>query len=72
MGGIKTDEEGNVYAAGPGGIWIFDARARHLGTVLLTEQPGGLCWGRGGTGLYITARRSVYYVETRIPGTRTF
>ena len=72
VGGIKTDEEGNVYAAGPGGIWIFNAQARHLGTILLDEQPSNLCWGRGGTGLYITARHSVYFVETRIPGTRTF
>ncbi len=72
MGGIKTDEEGNVYAAGPGGVWIFDAQGRHLGSVFLTEQPSNLCWGRGGTGLYITARRSVYYVATRVPGTRTF
>ncbi len=72
IGGIKTDEEGNVYAAGPGGIWVFDPQGRHLGTVLLAEQPSNLCWGRGGTGLYITARSSLYFVATRVSGARTF
>jgi len=71
-GGIKTDEEGNVYAAGPGGIWVFNCEGLHQGTILLPEPPSNLCWGRGFLGLYITARKSLYYVHTRVPGTRTF
>ena len=30
--GIKVDSQGNVYAAGPGGIWVFSPDGRHLGT----------------------------------------
>ncbi len=68
--GLKTDELGNVYSTGPGGLWIFSPAGRHLGTIVTPERPANCCWGRGG--LYITARTSVYYVETKVPGTRTF
>jgi len=70
--GLKTDEAGNVYVAGPGGIWVFTATGRHLGTIAIPETPSNCAWGRGFSGLYITARTSLYYVPTKIPGARTF
>ncbi len=70
--GLKSDELGNVYASGPGGLWIFSPTGKHLGTIVTPEQPSNCCWGRGILGLYITAGTSVYYVATRVPGTRTF
>jgi len=70
--GLKTDELGNVYSTGPGGLWVFSSAGKHLGTIVTPEQPANCCWGRGLRGLYITARTAVYYVETKVPGTRTF
>ena len=70
--GLKTDEQGNVYATGPGGLWIFAATGEHLGTIVTPERPANCCWGSGFRGLYITARSSVYYVPTKVSGTRTF
>ena len=70
--GLKTDELGNVYSSGPGGLWIFSPTGKHLGTIVTPEEPSNCCWGRGLLGLYITARRSVYYVATKVQGTRTF
>ncbi len=70
--GLKTDEQGNVYSTGPGGLWIFSPTGKHLGTIVTPEQPANCCWGRGLRGLYITARTSVYYIETKVPGARTF
>lgn len=70
--GLKTDEAGNIYCTGGGGVWVFDKTGKHLGTVEPPETPSNLCWGPGFRGLYITARTSVYYVPTKIPGTRTF
>ncbi len=72
LDGLKTDELGNVYCTGPGGIWVFNARGHYLGTLVLPEQPSNLGWGRGFGGLYVTAQTSVYYVRTRVPGTRTY
>ena len=70
--GLKTDESGNVYCTGPEGVWVFSPVGKHLGTIVPPERPSNCNWGRGFRGLYITARKSVYYVPTQVPGTRTF
>jgi hypothetical protein len=43
--GIKLDSKGNLYVTGPGGIWIWDSQGRHLGTIVMPEQPANLAWG---------------------------
>ena len=70
--GLKTDEEGNVYCTGAEGVWVFNPKGEHLGTIVTPELPANCCWGSGFRGLYITARTSVYHVRTKVPGTRTF
>jgi gluconolactonase len=70
--GLKTDEAGHLYVTGPGGIWIFTAAGKHLGNIAIPETPSNCAWGAGFSGLYVTARTSVYYVRTKVPGTRTF
>ncbi len=71
-GGLKTDEAGNVYLAGPGGVRVFNTSGEYLGIVILPEEPTNCCWGAGFSGLYITAGTSVYHIGTKKPGTRTF
>lgn len=71
-GGLKTDERGNVYAAGPGGLSIFHPSGTHLGTIVVPELPTNVCWGAGFSGLYITAGGSLYYIATRVTGTKTY
>ncbi|MGH9720277.1 MAG: SMP-30/gluconolactonase/LRE family protein [Bryobacteraceae bacterium] len=70
--GLKTDESGNVWVTGPGGIWVFDAAGKHLGTLPTPEPPSNCGWGDGFRGLYITARTSVYRIPTKVNGTRTY
>jgi gluconolactonase len=70
--GLKTDEQGNVWIAGPGGIWVFDPKGTHAGTVPMPEAPSNCAWGSGFRNLYVTARTSVYRLDTRVNGTRTF
>jgi gluconolactonase len=70
--GLKTDESGNVWVAGAGGIWVFHPEGKHLGTIPVPETPSNLNWGEGFRNLYITARTSVYRLETKVPGTRTY
>ena len=70
--GLKTDEAGNVWVAGPGGIWVFDGAGKHLGTVPLPETPSNCAWGAGFRNLYVTAHASVYRIETKVNGTRTY
>jgi gluconolactonase len=64
--GMKVDARGNIYTAGPGGIWILSAAGKHLGTIHLPEIPANCAWGDDGKTLYITAVTSVYRVRTLI------
>jgi len=67
--GMKVDKSGNIFVTGPGGIWIWDPNGRHLGTVLMPEQPANLNWGdKNYSTLYITATTSVYRLETKMRG----
>ncbi|HUQ91998.1 MAG TPA: SMP-30/gluconolactonase/LRE family protein [Bryobacteraceae bacterium] len=70
--GLKTDESGNVWIADGEGVAVFTAQGEMLGMVKTPEQPSNLNWGAGFRGLYITARTSVYRVNTKSSGTRTF
>jgi gluconolactonase len=69
--GLKVDQAGNVYACGPGGIWMISPEGHHLGTVRLPEAPHNLAWGdEDARTLYVTALTSVYRLRFQIPGIR--
>jgi gluconolactonase len=40
--GLKVDSKGNVFATGPGGIWIFNKEGKVLGKLKL-EHPTSNC-----------------------------
>jgi len=67
--GIKVDKNGNLFVTGPKGIWVWDAKGNHLGTIVMPEQPANLTWGDPNySTLYITATTSVYRLETKAQG----
>jgi gluconolactonase len=67
--GMKADKNGNLYVVGPKGIWVWDAKGNHLGTIVTPEQPANLAWGdKDYRTLYITATTSVYRIETKAQG----
>ena len=67
--GMKIDQAGNIYVTGPKGIWVWSPEGRHLGTIVLPEQPANLAWGDlGYSTLYITATTSVYRLPTKSHG----
>ena len=54
---------------GPRGIWVWDAKGNHLGTIVTPEQPANLTWGdKDYRTLYITATTSVYRLTTKTQG----
>jgi gluconolactonase len=61
--GMKVDSQGNVYATGPGGVWIFSPEGKHLGTIQPSETPANCNWGDDGRTLYMTARTSLYRIR---------
>jgi len=67
--GMKVDRKGDVYSAGPGGIWIFSPTGKHLATINIPETVGNLTWGDPDhKTLYITASSSVYRLPLNIEG----
>ncbi len=69
--GIKVDQDGNLYGAGPGGVWIISPEGKHIGTIKIPERVANCAWGDAdGKTLYVTASSSVYRIPLSIPGVR--
>jgi gluconolactonase len=66
--GLKVDLAGNVFCTGPGGVWVCRADGTMLGRIVLPELPANLAWGEDGSVLFITARTSLYRLETKTRG----
>jgi len=69
--GIKVDRKGNIYGAGPGGVWIFTPEGKHLATLRIGEKVANCNWGDADAKtLYVTASTSVYRIRMKIAGIR--
>lgn len=66
--GMKLDEKGNIYSAGPGGIWVFSPDGKRLGTIKPPETPANCNWGDDGKTLYITAQTGLYRIKLAVAG----
>jgi len=66
--GLKVDRAGNVFCTGPGGVWVCRADGALLGRIVLPELPANLAWGEDGSVLFLTARTSVYRLQTKTRG----
>ena len=69
--GLKVDSLGNLWVAGPGGVWVFNKNGEHLGTLKFPEIPANCAWGdRDGKTLYVTARTGLYRIRTSVRGVK--
>jgi len=67
--GMKIDEKGNIYSAGPGGVWIFSPEGKHLGTLDIPERVGNVAWGGADhKTLYVAASSSIYRIKLTVAG----
>lgn len=53
--GLKIDRNGNVFASGPGGIWIFDRNAKVLGRIKIPGATANCAFSEDQKTLFITA-----------------
>jgi gluconolactonase len=66
---MSVDAQGRLYITCIGGIWVLDADGRWLGMIPTPEHPANCTFGGpGNRTLFITARTSLYGVETLTRG----
>jgi gluconolactonase len=71
LDGIKVDRRGNVYLSAPGGVWIFAASGKHLGTIVAPTPVHNFAWGGAdGRTLYLCARTNLYRIPLLVEGVR--
>ena len=68
--GMKVDSAGNLFATGPGGVWVLAPDGTHLGTIMPDEVPANVGWGDDGRTLYMTGRTGLYRIRLTTQGAR--
>ena len=64
--GLKIDDKGNVFASGPGGIWIFTKNGKLIGKIKLNGVPASNCaLTADGKTIFITTSKYVLRVKMR-------
>ncbi len=67
--GMTIDKEGRLYVTGRGGVWVLDGEGKWLGLIETPEQPANCTFGGAGwRTLFITARTSLYGIDTLTHG----
>ena len=66
--GMKIDRDGNIFAAGPGGIHVISPDGKHLGHIETSVPTGNLAWGEDGSSLFITSNTNVFRLRLTTKG----
>jgi len=63
--GLKVDKNGNVFASGPGGIWVFSKDGQFIGKIKLPEAASNCALSADEKTLYITNDMYVLRLKMR-------
>ena len=63
--GFRVDKNGNVFATGPGGIWVFNANGKLIGKIKISEATSNCAFADDDKTLYITADMYIVRVKLR-------
>lgn len=63
--GLKIDSKGNVFATGPGGVWIFNKNGKLLGKIKISQLVSNCALSPDEKTLYLTADMSVLRIKMR-------
>lgn len=67
--GIAVDKRGDVYSAGPGGVWVISPPGKHLGTIRTPMRVSKLAFGgKDCKTLYIAAFGALYRIRLKVAG----
>ncbi len=63
--GLKIDKKGNVFASGPGGLWIFNQSGKLLGKMKFNDLVSNCSFSADAKTLYLTSNHRVLKVSLR-------
>jgi gluconolactonase len=63
--GLKVDAQGNIFATGPGGIWIFNGHGELLGKIKVDEATSNCALTPDGKTLFVTNDMNILRIELR-------
>jgi gluconolactonase len=63
--GFKIDKKGNVFASGPGGVYIFNSEGKKLGMIRLENSASNCALSSDEKTLYVTNDMYVLRVKLR-------
>ena len=66
--GLKVDKKGNLFATGPGGVYVFSPEGTLLGRISTGEKTANCGWGGDGSVLYLTADMYLCRIQTKTKG----
>ena len=70
--GLSIDDQGNLWATGPGGVLVITPDGRHVGTLLTGRATANCCFGGpDGTTLFVTADDQLMRIRTNVRGRPT-
>ncbi len=62
--GLAVDKKGNLWATGPGGVWIFSSQGKLLGRINTGERTSNCTFGEDGSTLFVTADSYICRIRT--------
>ena len=66
--GMKVDRNGNLFATGPGGVFVISPQGKHLGTIITGERTANVAFGDDGSTLYMTADHKLMRIRLSTKG----
>ncbi|HEY4490765.1 MAG TPA: SMP-30/gluconolactonase/LRE family protein, partial [Acidobacteriota bacterium] len=66
--GLKVDMHGNIFGAGPGGLYVIAPDGKLLGRFDLGVATGNCAWGEDGSTLFIAGNTALYRIRLNTKG----
>src|SRR5690606_9868211 len=63
--GFKVDQKGNLFATGPGGVWVFSPEGKALGRNETVQRTAICAWGDDGSTLYSVAHMFILRIRAQ-------
>lgn len=63
--GLKIDKNGNVFATGPGGVYIFNKEGKKLGLISLSDPSSNCTLSKDEKTLYVTNNKNILRIKLR-------